>query len=249
MEKRSWLVFAALVFSAAIAYGEEPTRTKCPAFVDPDARTPAEWLAMDLPCRVEQLFWYARMSPNKKARAERYAAVLPHAALLRAVRADDESYRYLVWAQFHSGDVYGAFRTGQEWIITAPKSFKAHFAIAQLLATQLEQLESALYHGEQALEFAVYEKDRYDIQMQIGFILEKLRRYEQAIALYEELGAKGHAERVKVNAESVVRRVCKFRTEGMSEELKAEREALEKQMRILMSQPEAAKGGGGWKAP
>ena len=94
MKNRSRLFIAALVFSAAVAFGEEPTGTACPAFVDPDARTPAEWLAMDLPCRVEQLFWYARMSPNKKARAERYAAVLPHAALLRAVRADDDSYRY-----------------------------------------------------------------------------------------------------------------------------------------------------------
>lgn len=201
-------------------------------------------MALDLPCRVEQLILYARTSPDKKTRAERFAAVVPHAALLRAVRADDDSYRYLVQAQFHSGDVYGAFRTGQEWILISPQSFKAHFVMAQVLAYEWSQLESALHHGEQALELAVYEKDRYDIQMQIGFILEKLHRYEQAIALYEEVGAKGHAERVKVNAESVVRRVCKLRSEEMSEELKAEREALEKQMRILQSQPEAAKGGG-----
>lgn len=244
MKNRSRLVIAALVFSAAVAFGEEPTRTKCPAFIDPDARTPAEWSAMDLPCRVEQLILYARTSPDKKTRAERYAAVLPHAALLRAVRADDESYRYLVWAQFHSGDAHGAIRTGQEWILISPQSFKAHFVMSQVLANEWTQLESALHHGEQALELAVYQKDRYDIQMQIGYILELLRRYEQAIALYEELGAKNHAERVKVNAESVVRRVCKLRSDEVSEELKAEREALEKQMRLLQSQPEAAKGGG-----
>lgn len=199
---------------------------------------------MDLSCRVEQLTLYARISPNKETSVERYAAVLPHAELLLAARADDASYRYLVWAQFKSGDVDRAIRTGQEWIKTFPQSFKAHLAMAQLLPSVRDQMESALHHGERALELAGDEKDRYNITMQIGYILEKLRRHERAIALYEELGAKGHAERVKVNAESVVRRVCKFRTEVSSEELKAEKEALEKQMRILMSQPEAAKGGG-----
>jgi tetratricopeptide (TPR) repeat protein len=99
--------------------------------------------------------------------------------------------------------------------------------------TKKEQYSSAETELRKALNLASKASDRATIWGQLGFVFEKRKAFDEAIAAYRQAGDSAAADRVQKNKET---EQYNTEVEKMNEELealKAEQEALQDQLKNL----------------
>jgi len=195
-----------------------------------DANDPKKWNA------------YAK-ALNRLGRESRGEAKL--AAYRRAVEASrkvvagDASYDNLVQlgeSQLGAKDYDGAVTIFQQAVSKNSSSWLPQYYIGQAY-TAKKQYGSAESSLEMALEKAKAPADQMRIWSQLGFVYERQKNYDQAIAAYQHVGDSAAIARVEEN-----RRIANFNAEVEQEaeeieRMRAEQEAIRKELEQLPGGP------------
>ncbi len=99
--------------------------------------------------------------------------------------------------------------------------------------TQKRQFSSAESELRKALNNASSSADKATVWSQLGFVFEKTRSYDEAIAAYTQAGNSAAAERVRVNKDTAAYNTSVEAENRELEALRAEQEALENQLKNL----------------
>ncbi len=99
--------------------------------------------------------------------------------------------------------------------------------------TKKNQFSSAEAELRKALNNASSAADKATVWSQLGFVFEKTKSYDEAIAAYTQAGDSGAVERVRANKETAQYNAEVEAENRELEALRAEQEALEEQLRSL----------------
>lgn len=177
-----------------------PSSPTVPAREEPpdDAHRDLEILEQD----VRDLMRLARSESARKDRLVGFLrAVLPARELVSR-RPDAASRELLLTATLGARLYEEAEKAAVDWIREEPPDWRAHFYLGQA-RNGLLLFEEAIGPLESAAVLAREEHSRPLVARSLGFSLEKLKRFEDALAVYEAAGESASAARVRENMESL----------------------------------------------
>ena len=194
--------------------------------------TEAESSVRELESSVRDLIHAARSTAKRNEKELAFAAAVPEAERLLAARQDARSFELLTTALMGARRFEDARRVSESWSESFPDDWTAHFFLGQSFYVERD-FESALPILERAFELAPGHRNRQSVARGLGFVLEHLKRFEDAIAVYEEVGLTDSANRVRANLKTLGRSDGpEGSTSGMEDEerrLEQELEALERE--------------------
>ena len=152
----------------------------------------------DLEAQVSALIRQARRTRQRTAKRQAYEAAIPQAEKLVSMRPEPGTYSLLADAQLGANRLVEARTTSELWTASDPQSWRAHLVLGQSWYLARDYL-AALAPLERAFSLAGAEADRKAVARSYGFVLEKLRRLEEAVAIYEQVEDANSAARVREN--------------------------------------------------
>lgn len=192
-------LLAALFFATLIsAQSSAQTEATVPAATEPGSSpTGAAILADEVRSRIHA----ARSLRKRAAKKASYEAAIPIARQLAEQQPGAESSELLATALLGAGRYLEGQHTARQWVARSPGDWLAQSYLGNAL-TATEDYESALAPLERALDLAPTHR-KNGVARSLGFALEKLKRLEQALAVYESAGDERSAVRVRENIETI----------------------------------------------
>ena len=140
----------------------------------------------------------SRMTRNRQDRRAKAAEAVPSAQQLYLLRPDAVSLELLTQIQLMAKQYPEARETAETWARWRPEDFLAQFLLGQALI-MTDGYESALPPLQRAIDVAADDKESRSAGKSLGFALEKLERYPEAIAAYESAGDDASVLRAQEN--------------------------------------------------
>lgn len=138
----------------------------------------------------------ARMIRDRDERLAAAAEVVPLAEQLYEVRPDVESLRLLTETRLLAKMYSEARESAETWARWRPEDHLALLYLGQTLIS-LDEHELALTPLRRSADVARDDQERERAGRSEGFALEKLKRYPEALAVYESVGDETSVERVR----------------------------------------------------
>lgn len=192
--------------AANVCYGPIEDDDRVKAAQAEAAKLEAELAAIEAdwaPEAEERLRAKMREARRIRDRDERLAAaveVVPLAEQLYKARPDVESLRLLTETRLLARMYPEARKSAETWAQWRPDDYLAHLYLGQTLIS-LDEYETALTPLRRAFDVARDDIERGRAGRTEGFALEKLKRYPEALAVYELVGDSVSVERVRESQE------------------------------------------------
>lgn len=182
---------------------------------------------------VKALVRQARENPSSKARAYQTAAA--EAQKLATQRATYDNLLLLGETQLGAKQ-YAQAASAFEKALAKKKEWLGYFYLSQA-QTSLQRYDAAEESLRQALTFNPTGNNERMVYKQIGFVNEKLRKYEEAKTAYAKAGDQQSIARIEQN-EQIAAENQEIEAQNREiEEMRREREALERELEELEGPP------------
>jgi tetratricopeptide (TPR) repeat protein len=181
---------------------------------------------------IQAMVRKARITRDSAQKKAIYAKAVPVARSLVSSSANHGNLLLLAEVQLGAAQFQDAVRTLQQAVSKNSNDFYTHFYTAQA-QTSLKNWSAAETAARQALQVASQERDKNRAWSQIGFINEKMKKYDDAILAYQKAGDQVGLQRVEENQRIANENKAIEEHNQEIEELRRQEEELEKQLKEL----------------
>ncbi|MEM9763611.1 MAG: tetratricopeptide repeat protein [Pseudomonadota bacterium] len=179
-----------------------------------------------------------RMTKDKAAKKDVYIRAAQAAAQLAKIDSSAANLTLQASAELGAGLFPKAIETAKQAVGKDGNSWLAQFYLGQAYGSA-KQYDAAVDPLNKALAIASG-NDKNMVHNQLGFVYEKQKAYDKAIAAYQAAGANGSVARVEKNRETEQYNTEVEKENERIEAMRAEAERLEKELEAL------EQGGGGF---
>ncbi|MEM7355701.1 MAG: hypothetical protein AAF657_33105 [Acidobacteriota bacterium] len=144
----------------------------------------------------------ARRNLDRKVRRAAYESVVPQAERLATQQPGPESAELLTVALLGADRYPEALDAARGWVISSPESWQAQHYLG-LAHSATEGYEAAVAPLIRAMELAPAANRNRTVARSLGFAFEKLRRFEEAQAVYRSIGDDASVTRMQANIETL----------------------------------------------